>query len=369
MDPFFCLPIIIAISILVAALGFMLAGILDNPQFNAKVKEEMRATATGVLLAVVIVGILSSINAFIEVYTGYTDASALSVAYIDGFIERIKTSLIELAIVFTRLGEYGLYYALSLPLFIVLISTGQTPLAGVGSFSSSLGIAQNALIVFLLALYSLKHLLYFAYFITNEYLLGIGIVFRLIPMMRKIGATLIALSLVVLIILPISVAVFGELTNAVPAPNFDKILNRSMSIRLISPIKIFNMNSIPFCTQGTQAWVRLTDEMMDCACNIPPLNVIPYEICELVFDIIYNVAYAFETIAQWSVISTFTIIMDPVERIFNPVVDVFVPAIVEISVLLTTFFVSVILVVISAYRSISLALGGEFFLYGFARFA
>ncbi len=370
MDPFFCLPIIVLISVFVIAFGFMLAGILNNPQFDAKVKEEMRVTITGILLLIFVVGIFTSINAFIKTYTGYEDVGTLSGFVLEKFENKTKFLFVEYSTVLTRIGQYaGLSYHVSIPIAVYQVNIGEAPFTGLGSVSSSLHGIGNVLSIFYFALVSLKIVIPFAAWISKDYLLPIAFAFRLMPGTRKIGATLIALALSAAIALPAAVVVVGDLLDsAVSMPHYAAIEMKSMHSRMPDPMR---MSVIPpiVCSPAFQAIAQPTDQVYDWAICTPLSWVgVPYPICELVVDFAYNIVFTIAAILQFYQIIGLTFWVDTLAEVFDPLMDFFIPAVVELSTTLTIFLVSITLIVVSAYRSISVALGGEFFMYGFSRF-
>ncbi len=365
----FCLPVIVAISIFVIALGFMLAGILNNPQFSAKVKEEMRATITGILLLIVVVGIVTSINAFIETYTGYKDAGALSASVLEKFEEKVKFLFVEYSAVLTRIGQYaGLSYNVAFPIAVYQLNFGEAPFSGLGSVSSSIHGIGNVLSTFYFALISLKVLLPFTAWIAKDYLLPVAFAFRLMPGTRKIGATLIALALSAAIVLPAAVVVVGDfLDAAVSMPHYTLVEEKPMHLRIHDPMRMGGIQLI-VCSPAFQAIVQPKDQVYDWIICIPlSLVGVPYNACEVWVDIAYSYVFVAAAVLQFSAILNF-IFMDTLAEVFNPLMDVFIQAVVELSTTLSIFFISITLIVVSAYRSISIALGGEFFMYGFSRF-
>ncbi|MEM4215817.1 MAG: hypothetical protein QXD51_01905 [Candidatus Anstonellales archaeon] len=370
MDPFFCLPAIIGISILVMALGFMLAGILNNPQFDAKVKEEVRATITGILLLIIIFGMLNSIDSLIKTYTGYQNVGDFSDSLLEKFENKTKFLFVQYSAVLTRVGQYaGLSYNIAIPISIFQLNIGEAPFRGLGPVSSSLHGIGNVLSTFYFAIVSLKILIPFAAWIAKDWLLPIAFAFRLMPGTRKIGATLIALALSAAIVLPAAVVVVGDFLDvAVSMPHYNEIGKKSMDQRISDPMKISEFAPV-VCSPRFQAFVQPTDTVYDVAICIPLalFGILPYNVCEDIVDMAYSVAFVLMAALQFTAVAKF-LFMSTVPEVFVPVMDVFIPAVIELSTTLTIFFVSVTLIVVSAYRSISIALGGEFFMYGFSRF-
>jgi len=371
MDPFFCLPIVIAISIFVIAFGFMLSGILNNPQFDAKVKEEMRATITGILLLIAIVGILTSINAFIKTYTGYENAGALSASVLGKFENKTKLLFIEYSAVLTRIGEYaGLGYNIAVSVAVWQLNFGEAPFTGLGSVSSSLHGIGNVLSTFYFAIVSLKVLIPFAAWISSEWLLPVAFAFRLMPGTRKIGATLIALAISASLVLPAAVIVIGDLLDtAVQMPHYNTMSAQNgnfMKGKIPDPFRISFIPPI-VCSPAFQLFVQPTDEVYDIAICAPLSWLIPYNVCETWVDWGYSVAFVGMAVLQFISVLNF-MPMDTLAEVFDPLMNYFIPAVAEVVVTLSIFFVSITLIVVSAYRSISVALGGEFFMYGLSRF-
>ncbi|MEM4335923.1 MAG: hypothetical protein QXY61_02875 [Candidatus Anstonellales archaeon] len=372
MDPFFCLPAIIGISILVIALGFMLAGILNNPQFDAKVKEEVRATITGILLLIIIFGMLNSIDSLIKTYTGYENVGDFSGSLLEKFENKTKFLFVQYSAVLTRVGQYaGLSYNIAIPISIFQLNMGQAPFRGLGPVSSSLHGIGNVLSTFYFAIVSLKILIPFAAWIAKDWLMPIAFAFRLMPGTRKIGATLIALALSAAIVLPAAVVVVGDFLDvAVSMPHYNEIVNNieemSMDRSIPDPMRISKFAPV-VCSPLFQSFVQPTDFVYDVAICIPLFWLLPYNVCEHIVDFLYSAAFVLMAVLQFTAVIKFQF-MSTVPEVFVPVMDVFIPAVIELSTTLTIFFVSVTLIVVSAYRSISIALGGEFFMYGFSRF-
>lgn len=371
----------IIVSIFIAAM-VMLSRSLSNPSFQAWVKTELRELIAGAILIGIIFSTFIVSNSITVALTGESDYMDVSINTLENMISGDKgfDRAYEDVIVAAAKVKAGATYSpvMSIPLWVVYLTYRSAPYAGIMPILTSLGKAAQALSSIILLYEGLLLLLKFVAVTVPSIILPLAFCLRLIPFTRKLGNTLIALSLALLVLFPFSIMLVNEINqNVVDYPDAH-ISGTNMDKLDADPWAM--VMAEPFCASNTMRTIfGLGDTGFSLAvCFIlllTPFTASLFTPCynlikEVVYPLMNTVFSLLHTIVLlWWILATETT-LDADYGWASDVFDVTYEFLVQVNnlVLLSYLdFILILIIVITGARSISTALGGEWYLAGIQR--
>ncbi len=381
-------PLVAITVVIFLAMGQMMAGALQNPRLQAWTKTELRELLGGVILIVIIYSaFVLSQNISIAV-TGDMDYMEVAINIVESTLtdgsqgyDRAFSDLIRAAAKVRAGATYAPH--LSIPLWVVVLTYSTNPYAGIVPILNSLGMGAQALTNAVFLYEGLLLLLKFAAVTVPSVLLPFAFCARLIPFTRKIGNTLIAISLAAVVLLPFSIILMGEIND-----NIIDYPQASISSRGIDGLDANPWSMIiaePFCSSDVmRIMFGLTDIGFAYLVCLPLLlsgvgaaaypactNTVQYTIYPLISNIFY-IAHAI-ILGIWIVWAE---IVEQgaglglgglwAERVFETIY----PFLTEVNNLVLLAYIEFILIATITFtgaKSISTALGGEWYMAGLQR--
>lgn len=366
---------IVAISMaIILALLSSVSTSTANPVLTAWVKTEIRELIAGVILVVAIGGIIYGTFALAPLLSGDSNYLTSSQKAIEKWLLRydvIFEQIIRAASKIRAAASYSPY--LNIPIWYVSINYSTNPIAGIAMILGPLNLTAQAVTngIFLYE----AMLLFVSFFKVTipSIILPLSFVMRLIPFTRRIGNTLISLCIGVLVLFPFSILL---------AENLNGVIN------LPEP-KISNLDSLdanpwamvvaePFCdTIPIRILLSLTDALFAAIVCLPLLlagiTAAAYPAC---YQLVQNVVYPLiNLVVQLSN----TTLLTMWEAYFaagggaeyaRSVFDQLYPFLKTSSHWIFVGYIDFLLIVIitiTGVRSISSALGGEWYMAGVQR--
>ncbi|MFH1393444.1 MAG: hypothetical protein ABII71_02525 [Candidatus Micrarchaeota archaeon] len=382
------MPVVPAVAIIVGILlgaVQMAATSLSNPRLMAWFKTELRELIGGIFLIAIIMGVFITSNTVSIALTGESDYMGVAINTIentltDGSIgvDRAYKDVIRAA---TKVKAGASYMpTLSIPLWVVTLAYTTSPYAGITPIISSLGMAAHALTNVIFIYEGLLLVLKFLAVVSPSILLPFSFCMRLIPFTRKIGNTLIAISIAAMVLLPFSIIMMGEINESVIDYPEASIGGRDMDNLDAKPWAMFIAE--PFCGSETMKTIfGLTDLGFAAVICLPILltgvGAAAYPACltlvqYTIYPLISNIFYIVHAVilAIWLIWAETGLDNgmggDWAETVFNTVY----PFLTQVNNLVLLLYIEFVLVSILTYtgaKSISTALGGEWYMAGIQR--
>ncbi|MCI0564591.1 MAG: hypothetical protein MN733_39490 [Nitrososphaera sp.] len=375
LDLTFAVPVVIVIVIIFLALTSMLANTLSDPKLEAWYKTELREFVAGVGLIVIITAAFISSNGVAIALTGEDNFIDASTGIIDDMLSTADNAFYDLIAASGRIRASATYAPyINVPLWYVSISYSTSPLAGIGMILGSLNLGAQGLSNVIFLFESLRLLVIFMGIVAPKILLPLAFVARIIPFTRRIGNTLIAIALGVAVFLPFSIILVDKLNGVIDVP--------SPGIADLGSLDTFLPSDIvePLCeTIPLRVILGLTDPLFSLVVCIV-LIVIPivgpglFSACyNIVFYIVYPLLNVIFQGIMTGLLVAWEGIMEGVggpegyaETVFNQVH----PFLTEINNFVLVSYIDFILIAIitvAGARSLSVALGGEWYMAGVQR--
>jgi len=361
----------VMVAILIAAIN-MLSGMLSNPQLEAWAKTELREYVAALILIAIITGAIMSSSGISVALTGNTDYIGESKTIIGGWIGQFDDSYQQIIRASTKLRIAATYAPyINLAIWYVSINYSTNPLAGVAAFFGPLTLATQGLTNAIFISEGVRMLIAFCSVIVPNALLPLSFCIRLVPFTRKLGNTLIAISIAGYVFLPFSVILVKGLNGAiqVPDPQID-----DMEELDANPWAM--VGASPFCeSEAMRLLWGLTDPLFSLVVCLPFL-LIPYvgsALFAACYNIVQYVIYPLvSTLFQW-VMAILLIVWEATsnageysDAIFNQLYP-FLRDLNNLVLLAYLNFITIGVITMTGARSLSAALGGEWYMAGIQR--
>lgn len=363
-----CLPAAIMISVAIIGLVHMLAQFLRIPALDAWTKVELAELAISVILVVLIAAAAAGADAFVGIIAGQPGAgydSLLDAAnnYLDVMRGDLQAEYVHSARVLYDLNKAaGFTYSMSLSAYFVSGTSSIAPRSGLGPLVVGMMGAMGSLANTALLIEAQRMFLEFFTIVIPRFLLPAAVVLRTFSFTRKLGSTLIAVSIGGWLVFPAATIFSGEIYQQVkdnsgawpdlgwsvpdigePAP--DAIC----TLWVQAPLQRFVM-------VGEQKWADLI-----CTGTGPFAPFCRVAVIALYLGIIGGATLAFSQHLR-SYVGGYE-----VSEFFNPLFSQGLPAISGLVVFDLALAIATMLITLSSIRSISGAIGGEVQLYGLTK--
>ncbi len=389
-QPINLMPFVPAVAVIVAiflATMIMFSQMLASSQLMAWTKSELRELIAGAILVTVIFTLFVTSDQLSIAITGDEDYIDASVGVINNMLENETGGFdtayrnVIRAATKVRLGAtYSPWMTIPVWYFSIMYST--SPLSGMSIMLIALGSATQGLTNVIFLYEGLRLLVRFFHSTVPTIILPLAFSLRLIPFTRRIGNTLIAVSLAAIVLLPLSLVVVGEVNRIIDYPDVTISNMRELDAHPWA----MELGSV-FCGLKPIRFIMSLTEYGFAAIVCLPLLFIPvigaglYVACfELTAEVIYPIIMTVMKIAQlvllviwlgWAEISVGTAggFVDSVGwpgKAFG----ILMPFFENVNNVVLVGYIDLILIgiiTISGAKSISTALGGEWYLAGVER--
>ncbi len=226
IDLTFAVPAVAVVVAIFIAMSNMLAHTIQDPKLEAWAKTEVREFIAALLLVSILTGGVFALTGVSQALTGNTNYISASTGVLDGWLAKFDLCfkyLISAATSIRAAATYSPY--LNVPLWYVSISYSTNPLAGIAVLLGTLSVASQAVSNAIFLTEGIRLLIVFIQSVTPPILLPLSFILRLIPFSRKLGNTMIALSIAAYVFLPFSVliadALNGTIDQSTVTPSLD----------------------------------------------------------------------------------------------------------------------------------------------------
>jgi hypothetical protein len=361
-------PVVGVIVIIFLALANMLATAISNPQLEAWAKTELREFAAGIILIAIIMAFFISSNGVSVALTGQSDYVGQSQTIVNGWEDNIISAYDNIVEAATRIRAAASYSSgTNIPIYWVSLNYQSSPLGGAAIFLVPLTIATQGMTNAIFLSEAIGLLLAFLKVVVPKILLPISFALRLVPFTRKLGNTMIALSLGAIVFLPLSVILADVLNGQMNIPQ-PAISDMGKLDADLVPVDIF----APICEFKALRFIfSLTDPLFSAVVCLP-IAWIPgaFPAC---FNLVWQVIYPIMSMV-FQILNGLTMIIW--EAAQNPgnyggdVYDALQPFLRDVSNMVMVIYLDIVLILlvtISGVRSLSAVLGGEWYMAGIQR--
>lgn len=376
MDLTFAVPMVAVIVGIFLALMTMLATAISDPRLEAWAKTELREMIFALLLIVVIIAFFIGSSGISVALTGKTDYIGAADDIMDGWLANYDSAFENVIRAATRIRAAATYSPyINIPIWYFSINYAANPLGGVAILLGTLNMATQGLTNAIFLGEGIRMLLSFLKATVPKILLPLAFIIRLIPFTRRLGNTLIAISIAGMVFLPFSVILADELNKAIdfPVPRINLgDLDANPWAMVVAE---------PFCESMTLRALALVGETVFAMIVCLPLLLTPwtaayYPVCvtpimsQWVYPLIMLVFQVIESVLLLLWMGVYTpgsmVTHDYANTVFNAVQ----PFLRDINNLVLVGYLDFILigvVTIVGARSLSSALGGEWYMAGIQR--
>lgn len=385
IDLTFVVPIIALIVIIFLAAVNMLATSISDPKLEAWAKTEIREFIVALILIGLILGFFISSNGISIALTGTTDYVGHSQTILDSWLGKFDDAYAGVILAAARVRVAATFAPyINVPLWYVSISYSTNPLAGIAIILTTLTMATQGLTNAIFLIEAVRMLIIYMKVVGPKILLPLAFMIRLIPFSRRLGNTLIALALAGMVLLPYSVIVADALNGTIPpaimpAPHLSAGDLRSM---IPEPLSLITSTVGPLCQSAfIRTMLGLTDPLFALVvCS--PLLLIPfvgeglfaacfplvqYVIYPLITEILQLVMAALLLTWEAAIVARDAVASTNYGLDVYGTLQTFLMAINDLVLLIYLDIIIIMTFTVVGARSISTALGGEWYMAGIQR--
>ncbi|MCI0503746.1 hypothetical protein L0Y65_03475 [Candidatus Micrarchaeota archaeon] len=375
LDLTFAVPVMAVIVAAFLGVANMLSHSLSDPRLDAWVKTEMREFFAAIILIIIVIAAVTGTNGVAFALTGDENMIASAQGVLDGWLGTYDSAfeyIIKAAGQIRSAATYSPY--LNIPVWYFSINYSTNTLGGIAIMLGPLSLASQALTNAIFLSESLRMLLAFLKIVVPLILLPIAFIARLIPFSRKLGNTLIALSIAGIVFLPFSVLVASALNSTITMPNPTMKLNKLDANPWAMVFGEFLCSSVPvrsllFVTEQIfSAIVCLpliltpwTVGLYQQPCREPLMHQVVYPLIQLIFQIVSTVL-----LLIWEIAYSAGMAHSYAEDVFKEVLGL-LRAVNNLVLVAYIDFIIIGTITMAGARSLSSALGGEWYMAGVQR--
>lgn len=374
VDLTFTVPVVAIIVVAGLAFANMMSHSIADPRFEAWVKSEMREFFAGLIIIAIVTGSLIGANGITAALTGNADFIGASQAIISGWLGTYDSAYADIIRAATRIRTAATYSPyLNIPIWYLSINYSTNTLGGIAIMLGPLNQAAAGLTNVVFLSEGLMLLLVFLKIVVPKILLPLAFVVRLIPFSRKLGNTLIAVSVAGIVFLPLSVIVANALnsTISIPAPSMDldELDANPWAMVMAEPLcESVPVRSLLFVTEQIFSAIvclpllltPFTAGLYQAPCREPLMHQVVYPLIQLIFQIVNTVL-----LLIWEIYASVT--ADAYgDAVFDQVFK-FLKAVNNLVLVAYLDFVLIGTMTMVMARGLSTALGGEWYIAGVQR--
>jgi hypothetical protein len=383
LDLTFAVPVVGVIVIALLGATTMLASSISDPKLQAWVKTEIREFFAGAILIVIVMALFVSSSGVSIALTGTADYASASQAVLDKWLNKFDDAYAGSILAAARIRTAATFAPyMNAPTYFVSISYSTNPLSGIATVLVSLTMATQGLTNAIFLTEALRMLIIYMKIIGPKILLPLSFILRLVPFTRKTGNTMIALSLAGMVLLPYGVIAAEDLNSTLPPKVMPNAHLSSSALQELTPEPISLITWIvePFCQSAfIRTMLGLTDPLFGAIVCLPllftPWTAAAFVPCqEFVANVVYPVITDIFQLVMAALLLTWEAYISAQNLIgegwAGRVFDAIHPFLVGINNLVLLTYLDHILILtitVAGARSISTALGGEWYMAGIQR--
>jgi len=375
IDMMYAVPMMAAAVLAFLGIANMLSHSISDPKLEAWVNTEMREFLAAIILIVVITGALVGSNGVAKALTGEDTFIDTAKGILDGWLGTYDSSVAYIIKAAGRIRAAATYSPyLNIPIWYFSINYSTNTLGGIAIILGPLNMAAQGLTNAIYLTEGLRMLLVFLKIVVPHILLPIAFITRLIPFSRKLGNTLIAIAVAGIVFLPLSVIIASALNSTITMPNPSMDLSKldadPWAMEFAEPLcESVPVRSLLFVTEQIfSAIVCLpllltpwTAGLYQAPCREPLMHQVVYPLIQLIFQIVSTVL-----LLIWEIAYSAGMAHTYAEDVFGEVLG-FLRAVNDLVVVAYIDFIIVGIITMTGARSLSSALGGEWYMAGVQR--
>jgi hypothetical protein len=376
------------VSVGIIALLYMLGTSLEMPNLTAMAKEHLKELIVGAVIVVIVWAVVAGSDTLVGAIFLQDGVPEMGADAISNQISYLEMIYLNVADAYHTIAFYQSFsYFASIGLFYVYVGQGSSPYFGAGILLGPLSSAANTLTVQILTFRLLRIFTYYVSGVFPDFILPIALAFRLFPLTRKMGNTLIAICLGVIFVLPLSIIFVDDLwwsntdaweykssmesANSAHSYNFDNLGSGGFADAVFQIVEIVCGNVVirTFLTLGEFIWAIIF------ATNFAASCLVGYAACwgvgfyVFLFTIWPIIVSYIQLAVGGTVLTLFAVdAMAQVGPAFTPIAKSLLPAVAEATGVSVVSFFMIVFITFTGIKSISAALGGDYILYGVSRF-
>jgi hypothetical protein len=368
-------PLVAIIVITFLALSSMLAKAISDPKLDAWVKSEIREFFAGIILVAVITAALIGTNSITGALSSEDDFIGAAQGIVEGWLGDFDDSFATLLRAAGRIRTAATYSPyLNIPIWYFSINYSTNTFGGLGILLGPLNIAASALTNAVFLSEALLLMLVFLKIVVPKILLPLSFLARLIPFTRRLGNTLIAVSVAAVVFLPFSVVAADALNGTInmPSPSMDvgKLDANPWAMVMAEPLcEAVPVRSLLFVTEQLfSAIVCLpllltpwTAGLYQAPCREPIMHQVVYPLIQLIFQLV-NTALLLTWEGIYSTATSDAYVGGAFDEVFG-----FLKAVNNLVLVIYLDFIFIGIITIGGARSLSTAIGGEWYIAGVQR--
>lgn len=377
VDFTFAVPAVAIIVIAMLAGISMLATSISNPQLEAWAKTEIREFVFGIVLIALIVAFFVSTTGISLALTGTTNFVKTATDTLDSWLTQYDGSYTYIIQAATRIRVAATYAPyINIPLWYVSISYSTNPLAGIAVLFQTLTMATQGLTNAIYLAEAVRLLIVFSQVVGKPILLPLAFVVRLIPFTRKLGNTLIALAIGVMVFLPFSVIAASALNSTIVMPN-----PKIGDLGALNPDPWAMVAVEPLCqNEFIRTMLGLTDPLFALVVCLPfyLVPIVGPALFAACFSLVQYVIYPLITEIMQLIMAVLLLAWEIKTEIANATGNGYGPQVYDqlqpfldsldsLIVMAYLDFIFIMLITITGARALSTALGGEWYMAGIQR--
>ncbi len=372
VDLTFAVPGVATIVIIFLGMMSMMATATSDPRLEAWVKTEIREFAAALILVGIIVGFFILSNPIGAALGGGANYISSSLAVLDKWIGWYDNAF-EYSVRAAAKIRVGATFApyMSVPIWILSLNYSSSPLSGTAILLLPLNMIVSGLTNAIYITEGMRMLIIFMLITGPKILLPLSLCLRLIPFSRRLGNTMIAVSIAGMVLLPVSVLIADGLNSTIKIPSPRMDLNALDSNPW--PLMIFR----PICSAiPLRAILSMTDLIFSFIVCLP-IAWIPgaYAVCQpivqyIVYPIlmlVFKLANAASLVGWEAKMSSLGGGTDAYATTLFNQVQPFLRDVNNLVLLGYLDFIIIGIITVTGARSLSSALGGEWYMAGIQR--
>jgi hypothetical protein len=375
IDLMFAVPVMAAVVAAFLGVANMFSHALSDPRLDAWVKTEMREyLAAFLLIAVTGIGVLGA-NGLAKALTGHDDFIGAALEIVDGWLGTYDGAFEDVIRAAGRIRSAATYSPyLNVPIWYFSLNYSTNSLGGIAIMLGPLNMAAQALTNSIYLAEGMRMLLVFLKIVVPHILLPLAFVTRLIPFSRRLGNTLIALSVAGVVFLPLSVIIADGLNSSITMPEPSIKLSRldanPWAMVMAEPLcESVPVRSLLFVTEQIfSAIVCLpllftpwTIGLYQAPCREPLMHQVVYPLIQLVFQVVNTVL-----LLIWEIVYSAGGAESYAADVFSEVLK-FLRAVNNLVMVAYIDFILIGIITMTGARSLASALGGEWYMAGVQR--
>lgn len=375
--------IIVPVTLVIVAAGlgimWMMSDMFANPQMKAQVKMDIRSVFSGMVLLVLVLFLFASSDVVVSVFSGESNVKQSAEASLSSSSDALESAyydLVKAAHYIGMIGGFG--FSQPTPIYFFSFNFVSAPHGGIRGLSPMVMQGAGAISGALFIYRAIFVLLDFFTLIVPNVILPIALALRFIPFTKKIGNSLIALSIGAAIIFPISVVLVSEFhtraLSGIDPPDLD-----------FAPFEEFHFPAVGwFCSNSDSSIINVAKSFVNiseigwgiivgiaCCLAFPLSCPANFVAC---YQLVTNVIFPLAT-TIWQALFWVVALID-FQAFFGSVsVDKMYDALADFLQVVTYYVVTayldailIAIITIVTTKSISGAIGGESYMAGIDRF-